>query len=94
VSQGAQVAIRYAWYQQVTIYRLAVTAEVAGSSPVVPATKSRNYMDLWHSDKSRGTSKVLTRVLEILAPFFVLGFPFHEGVAVEESWSSRTSRAA
>jgi hypothetical protein len=40
-SQGAQVAIRYAWCQQVTRHALAVTAEVAGSSPVVPATHSK-----------------------------------------------------
>lgn len=38
--QGAQGAILYAWYQSVTRHGLAVTAEVAGSTPVVPAIDS------------------------------------------------------
>ena len=35
-------AIRYALFQQVTVFRFTVTAEVAGSSPVVPAINSTN----------------------------------------------------
>ena len=39
-------AIRYALFQLVTVFRFTVTAEVAGSSPVVPATKSEKVEDL------------------------------------------------
>ena len=64
MSQGAQGAIRYAWYQQVTSFRLAVTAEVAGSSPVVPAMNLKKTNGLWQVTKSRITSRVLTRVCQ------------------------------
>jgi hypothetical protein len=72
VSQGAQEAIRYAWYQQVTSYGLAVTAEVAGSSPVVPAIQTSENTRFMASDPRH---QALPRVLKVLAPFSCLALP-------------------
>jgi hypothetical protein len=45
-------AIRYALFQQVTVVRFTVTAEVAGSSPVVPAIQFKALTIVWDlSDK-------------------------------------------
>jgi hypothetical protein len=46
VPRAPKLAIRAFWFQSVTGERGSVTAEVAGSSPVVPAIDSKEL--IWH----------------------------------------------
>jgi hypothetical protein len=49
VPQGATGVVRCPWFLLVTGFPLTVTAEVAGSSPVVPAIHSKRLRSEWHS---------------------------------------------
>jgi hypothetical protein len=59
--------------------RCPVTAEVAGSSPVVPAINQKKTKGLWQVAKSRGTSEGAGEGAKGLSAFFVARFFLSRG---------------
>jgi hypothetical protein len=72
---SAFVSHQCPWFQWVTIKSTSVTAEVAGSSPVVPAIQPKKIKVLWQVTKSRDISEGA----KVLSAFFVARFLPREG---------------